>query len=64
MPHGAGDRAIGYKKVISQYDYVLLSGTKVRDRMIETGLIQAENHCIVGYPKFDLIKSRKQEKPN
>jgi hypothetical protein len=64
LPHGAGDRAIGYKKVISHYDYVLLSGTKVRDRMIEIGLIQAENHCIVGYPKFDLIKSRKQEKEN
>ena len=55
LPHGAGDRAAGFEAPTKLFDLVLLSGPKVRDRMLAEGLITAENHRIVGYPKFDAI---------
>ena len=55
LPHGAGDRAVGFRKVIRAFDLVLLSGRKVRDRMLARHLIGAGNHAIVGYPKFDTV---------
>lgn len=52
--HGAGDRAIGFDKASGQFDLVLLSGEKIRDRLAEADLLKAEGHAIVGYPKFDI----------
>ncbi|MCC7413110.1 MAG: hypothetical protein IT495_15955 [Gammaproteobacteria bacterium] len=55
FPHGAGDRAVGFSHAINHYDYVLLAGAKVRDRMLSQGLITQTNHRLVGYPKFDIF---------
>jgi hypothetical protein len=55
IPHGAGDRSVGFRPVMRGFDLVLLSGAKVRDRMLAAGLITPDNHAIVGYPKFDTI---------
>ena len=55
IPHGAGDRSVGFRPVMRGFDLVLLSGAKVRDRMLAAGLITPDNHVIVGYPKFDTI---------
>ncbi|ONF97097.1 hypothetical protein [Sphingomonas jeddahensis] len=55
IPHGAGDRSVGFRPVMRGFDLVLLSGAKVRDRMLAAGLIKLENHAIIGYPKFDTI---------
>ena len=55
IPHGAGDRSIGFRDEIRRFDLVLLSGEKVRDRMLAEGLITSANHAITGYPKFDTI---------
>ena len=55
IPHGAGDRSIGYDDVMRGFDLVLLSGSKVRDRMLAAKLIGPNNHAIVGYPKFDTV---------
>ncbi len=55
LPHGAGDRSIGFRNVTRLFDFVLLSGPKVRDRMLADGLITEAGHAIVGYPKFDTI---------
>ena len=56
--HGAGDRAVGFNKASARFDFVLVSGPKIRDRLIaETGF-PPENMAIVGYPKFDLIRNR------
>ena len=55
LPHGAGDREAGFRDEIKQYDYVLLSGSKVRDRMLASGLVEPERCQIVGYPKFDSV---------
>ncbi len=57
LPHGAGDGAAGFRPVTRQFDLVLLSGAKVRDRMLAAGLIAPDAHAIIGYPKFDLPRS-------
>lgn len=58
IPHGAGDRSIGFRPETRRFDLVLLSGEKVRDRMLAESLIRPDNHAIVGYPKFDTIGDR------
>ncbi len=55
LPHGAGDRSVGFRPVTGVFDLVLLSGRKVRDRMLAGGLIREGHHAIVGYPKFDTV---------
>ncbi|MCH8860987.1 MAG: CDP-glycerol glycerophosphotransferase family protein [Proteobacteria bacterium] len=53
--HGSGDRAVGFKPEIGDFDFVLLMGRKVRDRMQALGYIRDDQYKIVGYPKFDTI---------
>lgn len=55
IPHGAGDRSVGFRAVARGFDLVLLSGEKVRDRMLAAGVITPDNYAIIGYPKFDTI---------
>lgn len=55
LPHGSGDRSVGFREVTSVFDLVLLAGQKVRDRMLATGIIRPDGHAIVGYPKFDTV---------
>ena len=55
LPHGAGDGAAGFQPATRAFDFVLLSGPKVRDRMLAAGLVTLANHAVVGYPKFDRI---------
>jgi len=51
--HGAGDRAIGFDPASALFDHVLVSGPKIRERLLsETGL-QDERISVIGYPKFD-----------
>lgn len=56
--HGAGDRAVGFDKASARFDFVLLSGAKVRDRLQAAGAIGDGNYAMVGYPKFDLAQDR------
>lgn len=51
--HGAGDRAVGFDRHSGEFDFVLMSGAKIRDRLQEAGLIHEGGYAIVGYPKFD-----------
>jgi hypothetical protein len=53
LPHGAGDGAAGFQTVMKHFDFVLLSGQKVRNRMLAAGLVTEANHTVIGYPKFD-----------
>jgi hypothetical protein len=52
--HGAGDRAIGFNPASARFDHVLVSGEKVRRRLIAEAGVSAERISVVGYPKFDL----------
>ena len=53
--HGSGDRAVGYKPSIAKFDHVMVSGPKIRDRMLAEGVIHEGRHSVVGYPKFDCV---------
>jgi hypothetical protein len=52
--HGAGDRAIGFDKDSAGFDHVLVSGPKIRDRLIRDAGVDPQSISMVGYPKFDL----------
>ena len=55
IPHGAGDRSIGFRPVVRGFDLVLLAGRKVRDRMLAMDLITEARSAVTGYPKFDSV---------
>lgn len=52
--HGAGDRAIGFDRASAGFDHVLVSGPKVRRRLVEEAGVDPATISVVGYPKFDL----------
>jgi len=52
--HGAGDRAIGFNPESAKFDLVLVSGPKIRDRLIADAGLNPAQIALVGYPKFDL----------
>ena len=53
--HGAGDRAIGFDRASAAFDHVLVSGPKIRDRLMADAGVDARRISVVGYPKFDLV---------
>lgn len=55
--HGAGDRAVGFDKSSGRFDLVLLSGQKIRDRLEQAGALKPDGYAIVGYPKFDRLRT-------
>lgn len=52
--HGAGDRAIGFDAASAGFDHVLVSGPKIRDRLVAEAKVDPAKITVVGYPKFDL----------
>ncbi len=52
--HGAGDRAVGFDPASALFDHVLVSGPKIRERLISDTGVKPEAISVVGYPKFDL----------
>lgn len=52
--HGAGDRAIGFDAASARFDHVLVSGPKVRRRLVDEAGVDPATISVVGYPKFDL----------
>ncbi len=55
--HGAGDRGGPFEPRLGQFDLVMAAGPKQRDRMVDSGLVRAENCAMVGYPKFDMVEA-------
>lgn len=52
--HGAGDRAVGFDPASALFDRVLVSGAKVRDRLVAEAKLDPARISVVGYPKFDV----------
>ncbi|MGC5747152.1 hypothetical protein J4P41_00735 [Gluconobacter sp. NFX36] len=52
-PHGCGDRARGFTDEVRAFDYVLLPGEKSARRMLKSGLIQPDNHTVIGSVKLE-----------
>lgn len=61
--HGAGDRAIGFNAESAAFDLVLVSGPKIRDRLIAEARVPPERIRIVGYPKFDWLPAVRPRLP-
>lgn len=53
--HGAGDRAIGFNAESAQFDLILVSGEKIRDRLVRDAGVPPEKIRITGYVKFDIV---------
>lgn len=53
LDHGAGDRAAGFDRRIRHFDFVLMAGSKHRERLMGERLITPHAHAVVGYPKFE-----------
>ena len=49
IPHGAGDRAVGFEDRFRFFDRVIVAGAKDRDRLIRECCV-AEENCFVGGP--------------
>jgi hypothetical protein len=61
--HGAGDRAIGFDRASAGFDHVLVSGRKIRDRLVTEAGVDPERISVVGYPKFDLLARSRPTHP-
>ena len=61
--HGAGDRAIGFDPQSALFDLVLVSGPKIRRRLIDEADVQDSKIREVGYVKFDLFGDTIPESP-
>jgi len=54
--HGAGDRAIGFARDIKEFDFVLLSGSKVEKRLLADGSLRPGHYVTGIYAKFDMVR--------
>ncbi|MBB3989309.1 hypothetical protein [Croceicoccus naphthovorans] len=48
IPHGAGDRGVGFEKRFACFDDVLVAGHKDRDRLVSAGTVRAERCHVTG----------------
>lgn len=49
IPHGLGDRAVGFERRFRHFDLVLAGGSKDRDRLIEKGVVDP-GRCVITGP--------------
>lgn len=61
--HGAGDRAIGFNRASAGFDKVLVSGAKIRERLIAEAGVDPVRISTVGYAKFDLVPETRPRLP-
>jgi len=61
--HGAGDREGGFDERSGAFDLTLLPGQKYVDRLKERGLLKEGKYAVVGWPKFEVIRGLKKERP-
>lgn len=55
IPHGAGDRRVGFEKRFSLFDQVLVAGAKDRDRLIAEGVVLPERCGVTGPVKVSAM---------
>lgn len=53
--HGSGDRAYGFQERLKEFDFLLLSGPKIYNRLSDLQILRENNWAMVGYPKFDIV---------
>lgn len=62
IPHGTGDRSVGFSDELRYFDLILVAGPKTRRRMITLYPELSKRVNICGYPKFDMIARRKPQR--
>lgn len=63
IPHGAGDRAVGFEPRFRLFDHVMLAGRKDRDRLVEAGFLRAEDCTVTGPVKLATVLDNAQARP-
>ena len=63
IPHGAGDRAVGFERRISLFDSVLVAGAKDRDRLIAQGVVAPQRCAVAGPIKVAAMLRRTADRP-
>jgi len=61
--HGAGDRAIGFARDVKEFDFVLLSGSKVEKRLLADGSLRPGHYVTGIYAKFDMVRRMEAAQP-
>ena len=55
IPHGAGDRAVGFEARLRRFAHVIVAGPKDRRRMIAEGLVHPDRCSVSGYVKLAAV---------
>ncbi|PNU04243.1 glycosyl transferase [Novosphingobium guangzhouense] len=63
IPHGAGDRAVGFEPRFRLFDHVMLAGRKDRDRLVEAGFVTAQDCTVTGPVKLATVLAGALAKP-
>jgi len=63
IPHGAGDRAVGFEKRFTLFDHVMVAGRKDRDRLLASGFVEPEACTVTGPIKLATILSSTRPRP-
>ncbi|EHH69460.1 hypothetical protein [Gluconobacter morbifer] len=61
--HGAGDRAIGFARHLRKFDFLLVPGRKVEQRMLREKIIRSGFYHRGTYAKFDLVRRLEAHRP-
>ncbi len=62
IPHGSGDRSVGFSDELRLFDLILVAGDKTRQRMIDRHPMMANRIKSCGYPKFDTLDLNRKPK--
>jgi hypothetical protein len=63
IPHGAGDRAVGFEKRFSLFDKVLVAGAKDRDRLVASGFVAPGDCAVTGPVKLASVLADPRPRP-
>lgn len=63
IPHGAGDRAVGFEKRFTVFDRVLVAGRKDRDRLVASGFVKPQACVVTGPVKLATILASAPVRP-
>ncbi|EUK17713.1 CDP-glycerol glycerophosphotransferase family protein [Commensalibacter papalotli (ex Servin-Garciduenas et al. 2014)] len=62
--HGAGDRAVGFAKDVRKFDFILMAGEKIEQRLLQQDSLHPGRYQTGVYAKFDIVHIlRKQPQP-
>nr|WP_294914652.1 sensor domain-containing protein [uncultured Neokomagataea sp.] len=61
--HGAGDRAIGFAQHLRKFDFLLLPGRKIEERMLKEGIARPGAYARGIYGKFDIVHRLQKHRP-